>query len=381
MRKLIWISLVLVAGLTLGACAQTPAAQQESATASPSPVPTNTVTGSLPTPAPVKTPTQQSTPALTSNEIPPVDITQILADLASKSNVPADQIKLTYWQPVDWRDACLGVHLPKQGCADVITPGFYLLFQAGQATYAVHTDATGKNYRLLQASTAQDSASLDQLPAVSWTHSGGFAGICQNLTAYSTGSYWLRNCNTSQIMGQGVLPEAGLTYLNGLWEKYGTFEWNVVQPAGSADMFNDQIKFFSRGTEPMTADEQQNLSQYLAQLVNELTSSSGANTATSGITGQVLVGPTCGGPVGAKTSTQCADKPYPTTVTVLDQSGQTVTTFTTDSDGRFRVALQPGTYTLHPASTGTFPTAVDQTIQVVSGQYLTVTIMYDSGLR
>lgn len=376
MRKLIWISLILVAGLTLGACAQNPASQQENATASPAAVPTSTVKSSITTPAPVKTPIQQSTPALSSNEISPVDITQILADLASKNNVPADQIKLSYWQPVDWRDSCLGVNIPKQACADVITPGFFLLFQAGQTTYAVHTDATGKNYVL-----AQDSASLDQLPAVSWNRSGGFAGICQNLTVYSTGNYWLRDCITSQTLGQGVLPAEQLTYLNGLWEKYGTFEWNVVLPAGSADMFNDQIKFFGRGTETMTADEQQNLSQYLAQLVNELKSSTGANAAPSGITGQVLVGPTCGGPVGPKTSTECADKPYPTTVTVLDQSGQTVTTFTTDSDGRFRVTLKPGTYTLHPASTGRLPVAVDQTIQVVSGQYLTVTIMYDSGMR
>jgi hypothetical protein len=66
---------------------------------------------------------------------------------------------------------------------------------------------------------------------------------------------------------------------------------------------------------------------------------------------------------------------------VLDASGQVVTQFTTDSEGRFNVALQPGSYTLHPISSGKYPTASDQDIQIAPGQYLTVTINYDSGLR
>jgi len=364
------VSLVLVIGLTLGACAQNPASQQEKSTVTPRPASTA---------APEKTPKPQPTITLVTNVIPPFDLTPILTGLSGQIKVPVEQIRLVDWQPVTWRDSCLGVQVPKQGCADMITPGFILTFQVEQKNYTVHSDAVGKNFRLAPDSGAQDSPG--PLPAVSWTRSGGIAGICQNLTAYSTGNYWLRDCNKFQILAQGILPEGHQTYLSGLWEKYASFEWNTVNPPGSADMFNDQVRFYAGGAETMTADKQQNMDQYLAQLVNELSSSTNATGASSGIIGQVMVGPTCGGPVGANSSTECADKPYPTTVTILDQSGQTVTTFTTDSEGRFRVPLQPGTYILHPASTGMMPAAVDQTIQVVSGKYLTVTILYDSGMR
>lgn len=366
MRKLMFVTLILAMWIALGACAQ------KSSLAAP----TDTPQGITPTLEPVSTPIQKPTTPQVSNEKPPFDLTSILADLASQAKVPVEQVTLTYWQPVEWRDSCLGVHIPKQGCLDVITPGFVLLFQAGQTSYAVHTNETGQYYVV-----AQDTAALDQLPAVSWTRSGGFTGICQNLTVYSTGAYWLRDCNTDQILTQGALPEGHLTYLSGLWEQVGTFEWNSVAPAGSADMFNDQIKLYGRGTKTMTTDEQQKLDQYLEQLANELSNTTGSNGSNSGIIGQVWVGPTCGGPVRPDTSTECPDKPYPTTITVLDPAGQVVTQFTTDSEGHFRVLLQPGSYTLHPESSGKYPTASDQKVQVVSGEFLTVTITYDSGIR
>jgi hypothetical protein len=66
---------------------------------------------------------------------------------------------------------------------------------------------------------------------------------------------------------------------------------------------------------------------------------------------------------------------------VLDAAGQAVTRFTTDAEGRFNVPLQPGKYTLQPQTTGTLPKAIEQEITVVSGQVLTVTITYDSGIR
>ena len=177
-KKMRFFSLVVMMAFVLGACAQNPAVQTAGAT--------NTPAGAIPATVPVKTPIQQTTPGPVSNEKPPFDLTPIVADVASQAKVTVDQVKLTFWQPVEWRDACLGVHTPKVGCADVITPGFSLLFQAGGNNYAVHTDVTGKNYRL-----APDNATTDQLPALSWSRSGGIAGICQSLTVYSTGTYWL----------------------------------------------------------------------------------------------------------------------------------------------------------------------------------------------
>ncbi|WP_041652171.1 prealbumin-like fold domain-containing protein [Allomeiothermus silvanus] len=81
-----------------------------------------------------------------------------------------------------------------------------------------------------------------------------------------------------------------------------------------------------------------------------------SGNGSSGIEGQVLIGPTC--PVMRENDPNCADKPYPTTLG-LYQNGQLLARLVTDDQGRFKVSLEPGTYTLetvvkvsHQASDG-----------------------------
>ncbi len=100
----------------------------------------------------------------------------------------------------------------------------------------------------------------------------------------------------------------------------------------------------------------------------------------SGIEGQVLLGPACPGPV-QKGSTNCADKPYQATLTVLTPAHQKVTQFTTDADGRFRVNLEPGNYILHPESSNTLPHGSEQKFTVAAGQFTELVVQYDSGMR
>ena len=44
----------------------------------------------------------------------------------------------------------------------------------------------------------------------------------------------------------------------------------------------------------------------------------------------------------------CFTNPYPTSISVRTATGRYVTTIQTDSQGRFRIALRPGGYTLTP---------------------------------
>lgn len=98
----------------------------------------------------------------------------------------------------------------------------------------------------------------------------------------------------------------------------------------------------------------------------------------SGIEGQALIGPTC--PV-VRIDSPCPDKPYQTTLVVRNQSGAEVKRFDTDVEGRFRVELPPGTYTLVPQSPGKLPRVGELIMQVTSGQFTPITITYDSGIR
>ncbi len=101
----------------------------------------------------------------------------------------------------------------------------------------------------------------------------------------------------------------------------------------------------------------------------------------TGITGQVLLGPTC--PVMIQ-GQPCPEQPVQATVTVYDQSGNKVTEFRSDDQGRFTVNLAPGTYTLRPQrgdGQGIGNMGKEQAVTVVKGQFITVQLTIDSGIR
>ena len=102
---------------------------------------------------------------------------------------------------------------------------------------------------------------------------------------------------------------------------------------------------------------------------------------TSGIEGQVLIGPMC--PV-VQEGTPCPDQPYQATIAVWNaERTNKVRTFETDSEGRFRVPLTPGEYYIdpQPPDTGGPPTPIPQSVTVPAGRFAQITIEYDSGIR
>lgn len=101
----------------------------------------------------------------------------------------------------------------------------------------------------------------------------------------------------------------------------------------------------------------------------------------SGIEGQAVISPVRPGP---QRQGDPGSAPYKTTLVVWSaDGGREVTRFETGSDGRFRVALPPGTYRIgSPSQTGRFvPRAGEETVTVEAGKYVRVTISFDSGIR
>ena len=100
--------------------------------------------------------------------------------------------------------------------------------------------------------------------------------------------------------------------------------------------------------------------------------------ATSGVEGQVLIGPMC--PV-MQIGHSCPDQPYQAIVSIFRENGQKVVSFQTGMDGSFRLALAPGDYFLRPESPGGMPHAEEQPISIHANQFTRVTVSYDSGIR
>jgi hypothetical protein len=108
---------------------------------------------------------------------------------------------------------------------------------------------------------------------------------------------------------------------------------------------------------------------------------SGAMSGT-GIEGIITAGPSC---PNAQQVSPCPDEPVAAEVKVLDASGGLVTTFRSDSAGRFKVNVSPGTYTLAPISSspapGVPPFAPTATVKVTAGKYTWVQLKFDTGIR
>lgn len=101
------------------------------------------------------------------------------------------------------------------------------------------------------------------------------------------------------------------------------------------------------------------------------------------LTGDVVIGPTCP-VVRLDRLGQCQDRPYAATLSIQTADGTTeVTRVTTDDQGHFGVALEPGTYEVVPLTPpgSSLPRGIPQTVTLADGVPLHIVVQYDSGIR
>lgn len=100
---------------------------------------------------------------------------------------------------------------------------------------------------------------------------------------------------------------------------------------------------------------------------------------SSGVQGLVLLGPMC---AEAQNTSPCPNIPYETTI-AFRVGDKTVATVASGADGRFQIKLPPGEYVLVPSSSHPVeqPRLSELPILVTAGEYVTLIIEYDSGIR
>jgi hypothetical protein len=101
---------------------------------------------------------------------------------------------------------------------------------------------------------------------------------------------------------------------------------------------------------------------------------------SSGITGQVLLGPMT--PV-MRSDKIVPDKPYQAKIKILDGKRELITEFETDKEGKFRIPLAPGTYIISPVAPkpNLPPSPEEITVTVEEGKYLETKVLFDTGIR
>jgi hypothetical protein len=104
----------------------------------------------------------------------------------------------------------------------------------------------------------------------------------------------------------------------------------------------------------------------------------GSGDGTSGIRGRAVAGPQC--PVEVEGS-PCPDLPYEGIVVATDADTGEAFTVETDAEGRFELALAPGTYEVSIESESQSPFAKPQTVTVEQGVFAQITVSVDTGIR
>lgn len=120
-KQLIVVGLCLFVGLSIACSPQIPSTPEES------------------TPTTVET----TPPTLTPNQIEAMK-----AFVSTEANLPASEVVLKAATAVSWSDACLGAPQANELCAQVVTPGYRVVFSTPQGDYVVHSDAAIRVMRL-----------------------------------------------------------------------------------------------------------------------------------------------------------------------------------------------------------------------------------------
>ena len=104
----------------------------------------------------------------------------------------------------------------------------------------------------------------------------------------------------------------------------------------------------------------------------------GPSNPGSGVFGKVTVSPTCPGP--QRPGQICVGPLSETAIQILDENDQIVETAITDEKGLFAIRSEPGEYTIHIDTGGTFPVCPETPVTIPEG-LVAVMIRCDTGIR
>lgn len=82
------------------------------------------------------------------NPLPPATVLDVREMVAAQLGVPGPDVEIVSYEAVEWPDACLGLAEEGEMCAQVVTPGWLIVFNANGQELEFHTDESGENVRI-----------------------------------------------------------------------------------------------------------------------------------------------------------------------------------------------------------------------------------------
>ena len=165
--------------------------------------------------------------------------------LANQLGIDSSAVTVTSSEAVEWPNACLGVTLEDEMCAQVITPGYKIVLSANGNTYTYHTDQSGSWYRLVEGPEVQIGA-----PIADWRGTAD-NGSCMQARFGSVGVAF-NPCGGVQSQGRYV-DETRLAALK---------EWAGSYAPFQADTDWGTLDFMGTGSEQASTEQQAALARW-----------------------------------------------------------------------------------------------------------------------
>lgn len=162
---------------------------------------------------PLVTPTQTAFTPSPSPILTPSAVADAQTWLSDYLGVSVDQIGLQSIEHKDWRDGCLELGQPNEGCLDVITPGWQIIFLVNGQPYEVHTNDDLSMIRVAENLDVTPGPSV-QVENTQWTlTSFGLPGDESLETPVLTGTtLTLEFQPEGQAVGSGGCNSFGASY-------------------------------------------------------------------------------------------------------------------------------------------------------------------------
>jgi len=116
LRKMFWVSILAI--LTLSACSMD-----------------------------TQLPATEDVPSSPEDILPPEVIIEIQNQISENLGISLDQIEIETVEQRDWPDSCLGLGEPDESCAQVVTPGWLVVFNLDGQEYRFRADEAGTTIR------------------------------------------------------------------------------------------------------------------------------------------------------------------------------------------------------------------------------------------
>jgi hypothetical protein len=226
--------MLLALTIVLAACA--PAATP---TRAPAQTPATTPQGPTKAPA-TAVPDYSKAPAVENNRLL----------LARQLHIDPTTIQVISAEKVEWSDSCLGLGLPTESCAAVITPGYKITFSVEGQEYVIHTDEGGYQTRVAAAPEPSTGGTI-----IEWSGSVDMRGCMESIIGNDGVGFGL--CGSPAKLGGKYASEARQDVLKQMAAKYASFD-------GSNEF--GTIRFAGTGSMAATPEEQRLITRW-AQLV------------------------------------------------------------------------------------------------------------------